>query len=102
MTDTNETTNLTQIFDDMKREDFIQALSDLRTEAGAAILSGDTAVQKWARSVGVMATVLHKALTGDTSILPGDTQEPPPPPPPELPPNVGGLTPPNVPPLQQP
>lgn len=100
MTNTGSTTSLTQVFDDMKREDFIDALDGLRTEAGAAILSGDTAVQKWARSVGVMATVLHKALTGDTSILPGGAEEPPPPPVEQ--PNVGGLTPPTVPPVQQP
>jgi hypothetical protein len=58
--------SLTAVFDDMKHGDFVDALDGIRIEAAAAFTSGDAALQKWGRSVGVLATVLRSGLLGNT------------------------------------
>lgn len=56
-------------FDNLTAEDIKQLLTDIKTEAEAAVKSGDQQLEKWARSTGLFASILLHT-TGDKKPAP--------------------------------
>lgn len=54
----------TGVWADMTHGNYTQMLTDLKTEAEAAIASGDQTLAKWARSTGTFASLLLTFLNG--------------------------------------
>jgi len=50
--------SFTGIWKDLTHGDYKQLLSDIKTEAEAAIASGEPTIQKWARTAGTFASLL--------------------------------------------
>ena len=62
------------VFDDMTYEQQLEALDLIKTEADFAITSGDMALQKWARSTGLLASVVMQLLEDAGPPTPPATQ----------------------------
>ena len=54
----------TGVWEDLTHGEYKAMLEDIKTEAEAAIASGEPTLQKWARTSGTFASLLLSFLTG--------------------------------------